>query len=609
MNHKVSLLCCSLMLLALVFVFPAHAQVDYLTLDIDGMFGLWYSDSDWGDCDNDGDLDLLMVGYGLTTGQGYSKYYRNDGESDFTLLPTDVVGTGNGSIHWGDLDGDNDLDAIVCGQVATGVDTTRIYINNGGVLTDSNVQLPPRVSSSLSLGDFDIDGDLDILITGGDLDNASVGYIHILRNDGGFAFTPVEVMNPGIRNGMAEFGDYNGDGWLDIALTGSAGSSNYISKILRGSANGSFTDIAADIYGLRYSRIAWVDFDCDGDLDVALSGSYSNEQSSLFRLYRNDGADTFTEVPQSVVLGERQGDMVWGDLNHDGYPDLILNGLITTTTTVANIYLYNPQTALYEDAQTMIYLKYAAMTLGDYNNDNKLDMSLSGHYEYQVYWNQLYLNTAPQSNTPPQAPSGLSDAVVGSDVVLAWDAGIDGQTPATGLTYNVRLGTTPGGNEIISSMSTAAGWRKISRPGNAWQRSYYQVLGLPDGVYYWSVQSIDNSFCGSPFAAERSFTVGDVAEQDELVPVLASVSSQPNPFAGQTAIRVELKSPASLKASVYNHRGQLVKVLADGQPSSGTVSLAWDGTDANGHVLPAGIYILRVSANGQNYNRKLVKIK
>jgi len=606
---SISVLGVSLLLTAILFICPIQAQIDYLTLDVDGMFGLWYSDSDWGDCDDDGDLDLQMVGYGLTTGQGYSKYYRNDGAAGFLLYPNAVIGTGNGSIRWGDLDGDGDLDAIVCGQVATGIDTTRIYVNNAGVLTDSNTQLPPRVSSSISLADYDNDGDLDILMTGGDLDNASLGYMQIFRNDGNFAFTVVEVMNPGIRNGWAEFGDYNNDGWVDIAVAGSAGSGNYISKILRGSSTGTFTDINADLTGLRYSRITWLDYNCDGMLDIAISGSYSNEQPSVFKLYRNDGGNTFTDIPQPVVIGERQGDMVWGDLNHDGYPDLILNGLITNTTTVANVYLFNAQTGLYEDAQTMIYLKYAAMALGDYNNDNKLDMSLSGHYEYQVYWNQLYYNSAPLANTVPLPPTNLNEVVVDNDVVLAWEPGSDAQTPAAGLTYNIRVGTTPGGNQVFSSMAAPSGWRKVARPGNAWHRLYHQVLNLPDGVYYWSAQSIDNSFCGSAFAAERSFTVGIVSNQDAVVPSITGITVQPNPFNAQAAIAYTLNKSTPVNVQVYNCRGQLVRTLMNGNAMAGANSITWDGNDSSGRCMPAGIYLLRVQCGGDTLTRKLVKIK
>ena len=80
------------------------------------------------------------------------------------------------------------------------------------------------------------------------------------------------------------------------------------------------------------------------------------------------------------------------------------------------------------------------------------------------------------------------------------------QTPAAGLTYNLRVGTTPGGNEILSAMAAASGLRKVARLGNVNHRLQW-TLKLPAApFYYWSVQAVDGAFAGSPFAAE--YTVG-----------------------------------------------------------------------------------------------------
>jgi len=605
----------ALVLLFFCFVFAASrsaAQTDYLVIDVDDLFGLWYSESDWGDFDSDNDLDLLMVGYGAggATGDGFLKFYRNDGDSVFNLVATDMPGTGNGSVRFGDLDGDNDLDVLICGQVSTGVPITKVFINNEGNFEDCGFDFPPRVSSSVCFGDYDNDGDLDILLTGGTIAESTVGYVEIFRNDGDFTFTQFEVLSPGIRNGNAEFGDYDNDGWLDIVLTGSSGTGNYISKVLRGSSDGTFTDIDANMLGLRYSRVAWVDYNCDGALDIILSGSYDNGSPSEFKLYRNDGNNTFTEVPQPNVLGERQGDLVWGDINNGGYADIIVNGLITTTTYVEKLYLYNPQNSLYEDAQTLTYLKYAAISLGDYNDDGKLDMNVSGFYSSGNYWNELYVNTCTAANTPPAPPSGLEETIADNSVTLSWLAATDAETPAPGLTYNVRLGTTPGGNEIISSMAHAdTGKRKLARPGNAWQRDHYTLPELPDGDYYWSVQAIDNSFTGSAFSPEQSFTVGAVANLDPLQPVIGRVWNSPNPFHLQTQITLEVRSPGKVSAAIYNLRGQLVKNLADKHLPSGNHLLAWDGTGSWNEALPSGLYTLRVESGSEVQIRKLMLIK
>lgn len=590
---------------------PVLAQIDYFVQDDPSLFGLWYSDSDWGDFDNDNDLDLLMVGYGLggVSGQGFIKFYRNDGNSTFSLYPTEMSGAGNGTARFIDLDGDNDLDALICGQVLSGVDTLRVYKNNAGVFVDCGYPFPPRVSSSASFGDYDNDGDIDILMTGGTIDDSGVGYLEIYRNEGNFSFTRMEVASPGVRSGNADFGDYNEDGWLDIVVTGSAGSSNYITKVYKGSPDGQFTLVPLTLQGLRYSRVLWADFEGDGDLDILLSGSFQNEAPSLFKLYRNDGNDTFQDVTQSAVMGERQGDMVCGDINNDGYNDIVLNGLITNSTTVANVYLFDHVSGQYVDSQQMIYLKYAAMALGDYNNDTRLDMSLSGHYDYQDYWNVLYYNDYTANNLPPTPPLDLQAGITGNDVLLSWSGAIDDTTPAAALTYNVRVGTTPGGNEIVSSMASSTGWRKVARPGNAGEKLFLYLNDLPDGQYYWSVQAIDNSFAGSPFAAEMSFVLGPVSSQDELAPVIAGLKVSPNPFNGNTEIRVKPRSPKAGKIEIFNCRGQKVRTLVNGDVLTDATVYRWDGADDSHGSLPSGVYTLKVTIDKQSTLKRLTLVK
>lgn len=609
MNNAIKPIWMLIFLALLIIAEAAFAQADLLLPDTPVLTGLWLSDADWGDYDLDGDLDLIMVGYSLggSTGDGFIRLYRNDGNSVFTQVANPMPGTGNGSIRFADLDGDGDLDVALCGQHISNVGITKVYINNNGEFTDSGTAFPSRVASSIDTGDYDNDGDLDLLVSGGTIEDPSDGHTHIFRNDGEFQFTQLELGFTGVRNGQAAFGDYDGDGWLDVALTGRAASGVYITKIYH-QEGGVFTDIDAGLMGLRYSRISWLDYNCDGALDVMVSGSYANESPSEFHLYRNDGNNTFTDVPQSIP-GERQGDLTWGDIDNDGYPDILINGLITNTTTVGNLYLYLPASGLYENAQNMTYLKYACQRLGDYDNDNKLDLSLSGRYDFEDYWNVLYHNAAPVANTAPQSPANLGVTVQRNNVMLWWDSALDSQTPSTGLTYNVRVGSDSGGDDIVSAMADPqTGWRRIARPGNAWLRTSYNLNNLPDGTYYWSVQAIDNSFAGSAFAPEHSFTLGVSTDDPTAVPQLL-ISLHPNPFKSQASFELDLKQSGRIWAGIYNLKGQLVISLAGGDFSAGSHSFTWDGLDKAGNEVPSGIYTLQVRSGTQTLNRKFTLIK
>jgi hypothetical protein len=145
---------------------------------------------------------------------------------------------------------------------------------------------------------------------------------------------------------------------------------------------------------------------------------------------------------------------------------------------------------------------------GDYDQDGRLDFLITGRDESNNRFTQLWRNNLPGSNAPPVAPTGLAATVSGNTVTLNWTAPADDLTPAAGLNYNVRIGTTPGGANIVSSHALADGTRLVPQMGNAGPNlsAFYD---LPAGfTYYWSVQAVDTSFGASPFAAEQQFTIG-----------------------------------------------------------------------------------------------------
>src|SRR5262249_49368153 len=79
-------------------------------------------------------------------------------------------------------------------------------------------------------------------------------------------------------------------------------------------------------------------------------------------------------------------------------------------------------------------------------------------------------------------------------------------TPAAGLSYNIRVGRMPGGSDVVSAPALATGKLLIPQMGAA--RKGSATLHLAPGHYYWSVQAVDSSFAGSPFATEQQFSTG-----------------------------------------------------------------------------------------------------
>lgn len=88
-------------------------------------------------------------------------------------------------------------------------------------------------------------------------------------------------------------------------------------------------------------------------------------------------------------------------------------------------------------------------------------------------------------------------------------------------------------------------------------------------------------------------------------PVVTSLGAYPNPFAGSASIRFGTRETASIAVDVYNIRGQKVRRLGQSAYPAGNHSIAWDGMDAFGKALPAGIYLIRA---GDRSGAKVTKV-
>jgi subtilisin family serine protease len=73
----------------------------------------------------------------------------------------------------------------------------------------------------------------------------------------------------------------------------------------------------------------------------------------------------------------------------------------------------------------------------------------------------------------------------------------------------------------------------------------------------------------------------------------------PNPFTDATRIRFDLPEAVHVRARVFDLRGRLVRTLADRAYPAGSHQVIWDGRDAGGRKLPAGVYFCRLEAGGR----------
>ncbi len=488
----------STLLIAAATLSPARARGQTFTeVPSAALQGIQLGSVSWADFDNDGDLDLLVVGRDATL-TPTTHLYRSDGTGNFALVGAGFLGVEFSAAAWGDYDNDGDLDVIITGEDDFDVPISRLYRNDGGTFTSVAVGFQGIKNGAVAWGDFDNDGDLDLVLTG--RHDAGSTLTRLYRNDGG-AFVDIGGGLPALDNASAAWGDYDADGDLDLILVGLDVTSTPIARIYR-NTGGVFTDASAGLVGIERGAVAWCDYDRDGDLDLTYCGAAAS--GSVTTIYRNDGFAGF--VDSGVVLtGLTNGSIDWGDSDNDGDPDLLLTGTDKTSTRLALV-VRNDGATFTTVAAGLDGVRNSGGRWADVDNDRDLDLVIAGQNTIGTPISKLYRNGSGIANTAPGAPSGLSASLVGNTVTLSWAPASDAQTAAAGLSYNIRLGLTSNGAQVVSPQSDpATGFRRIVHQGNVTGRTSW-TLQLPTlGSYFWSVQTIDAAHAGSVFASERTF--------------------------------------------------------------------------------------------------------
>jgi hypothetical protein len=349
------------------------------------------------DLNNDGDLDLLL-GRDLQT----FVYYQNNG------TPANPVWSINSSLFSGvetsnywknptfcDLDGDGDRD-LIYGQSSGKL---YFYKNIGNVTTPSfsydasyfnSVRLDGN-ASTVSIADFDNDGDKDLL------SGIWTGKFQYFKNNGTSSNPVFQLstssfsnLNPGSYSSPM-FIDLDGDNDLDIvsgALNGKLFC--YLNNNGTFSAN---TTIFAAINVNGFSYPAFADLDFDGDLDLFVGAEYS----SNCKFFINTGNNIFVQN-DSMLTGVSYSSNcspTFSDIDNDGDFDLLygkLNGSLVYYKN--NGTKFNPVWQLNDSLFAGIKAKQNSHPgFADLDGDGRKDLVLGEYDGNFTYYKNLFALT------------------------------------------------------------------------------------------------------------------------------------------------------------------------------------------------------------------------
>ncbi len=467
--------------------------------------GIFHSSLVFGDINNDGYND--MISSGCTAGDittcttAITKVYTNNGTTltENQTWQQNLTGVGLSSLSLGDIDNDGNLDLVLAGDMGGFDGTIKVYTNNGTVFNENlsweaNLTDISVIGGSVALGDVNNDGRIDLALEGADSSNKNGIYINngTSFNKDFYWVNNMSLAGQGYGFGVNALGDLNNDGLIDLIFSGSYSTNFYVNVYINNGS--SLIENATWRNGLdtwAWPSIILGDYDNDGDMDLAYMGTHGGDR---FYIYNNSG-NTF--IRGQLVGGLFDGSISWGDYNNDGYLDLASMGKEEDRSVI----FFNNFTDFLYDSNVNIDFRTDNMQQGslawiDLDNDRDLDLACNGNGYGIGLLNKIYISNSTTSNNSPTPPISYFNSTFNFSIgklTLSWGNGSDVETPTLGLYYNLRVGTCSGCHDVVSGIYGGSSNPTAGYFGNMMQRKRI-VLNRPDlenKTIYWAVQTID----------------------------------------------------------------------------------------------------------------------
>ncbi|MEJ0103401.1 MAG: VCBS repeat-containing protein [Bacteroidota bacterium] len=433
----------------------------------------------WADYDQDGRPDVLVSGI-AADGSNFGKLYHNTstGFQDVSSLLGLAKPFADGEVAWGDVNADGWPDLWYSGifDPSSTPDVNRSFIllknNKNGTFTDissvitdensSNTAELPLAYGSASFIDYKGDGlGQSLMMSGqiidpenhndafsqmyyyyneynskGKMDNTAVKVGGINPYEYWFPIQPDEF--PFLQDGVTAWADYNNDGKPDLLYLGrnipaknidaskTPHYNTFLFKNNDGDTKQYMTDVTSlfpsNVPQLGYSAADWGDFNKDFYADIIMCGNDGTKNYTV--LYQNNGGNSFSDVsnllPNLPQLA--YGSVQWGDYDNDGRFDLLISGKDDSGNGITK--LYHSSTSGFTDESALLPnlpgVFTSAVNWIDYDHDGLLDLYITGDSQngpVGVLYHNKGLNSSftDQSALLPGLPQVGAGSVVFGD--------------------------------------------------------------------------------------------------------------------------------------------------------------------------------------------------
>lgn len=563
------------------------------------------------DFDQDGYPDLLITSTHINIPVSV---YKNNSGNGFSLAF--AAGESAERAIWLDYNYDGYLD-FFCNTGGY----PHLYENDGNgnfinVATSMNFNV--NSGSTSAAADYDNDGLIDLYCT------AFSGTNRLYKNVAGEKFEDVtfQAQVSDYRQGVAQcWGDYNGDGWLDLYI-GNIGSNRNV--LFRNAGDGTFEDVtnAAGVADVGDARTCtWIDVDNDGLVDL-----FTTNHVNPNRLYINNGDETFTD--QALVLNidsPQDGFGVsWADYDRDGDLDVLIAGHSYSVKLMRNDLL---------------------------NLGNFLDISLSGTNDnengigarIQIFYDNVAkiaeVNGGTGSVCQDQIPVhfGLANYFIIDSILVKWPGGMEQRvwdiTADQRIVIQQQGNTPPRGfhllqplpDSIVGGQHVTFVWGSTFDPDSSHQILYQLYIQNPENdtaigpltdtsviipmsfwmendSTSWYVVATDNwsaRHSWETWPLNYSGQVGIIDDKWLFEPQVKLIRIFPNPALDQFFVEIWAKKPTLAEISLIDEKGAVL-VAKQFEIVTGD-NCFYFNTDS----MRNGIYLICVRAPGCEQCRKI----
>ncbi len=577
------------------------------------------------DVNDDGNLDILCSGFDNNFHNGEIAWWENDGQDSITWTKHLISDRFQQSpfIYGEDMDGDDDLDVIACGELNGEI----LWWENDGdqFFTEHMVDSLFNYAHTVIARDVDLDGDMDIL--GAACMSSKIAWY---ENDGSQEF---------IKHSLGFFAgalwldavDLNNDGDRDLfgapqgasqlAWWDNPGNQQFVKHNFNSTFTQSFcvvpammdndndTDLVA--IGWNSNKISWFENKLENPnlFDIPESVVYD----SVYHRYlvSNCGNGSIVEIDSlgqqsyfnteltvsvgmhivgdTLFVSSDEGDFsgIVGFLLSTGemvfYVDIVEKQLLNDITSdlAGNLYVTDSDAnRIYKvRINDMTYTTFVSSGLGcpngimyDKQNDRLLVLSCGLPNRPILAVNMQDSTVSTVVNTGTNANDGITADDIGNTYFSSWSTG---KVYRFDESFSYPL-------EVVSSGH--------SGPADIFFENQSNIIAVPNTMSN-TVDFIPITFTGQNEINNNNIEINRLF---------------PNPFTDQINLNFYLPEKARTKIFVYDILGNMIVELIDKELSRGDYSISWNGTDNNGN-LKSGIYFISFDIGDHSKTIKVIK--